>query len=56
MEDNERRRQPRSIIQSADADMPTAPDGYSQNCDKVARVQVGKAGLRLADQVKRLTP
>ena len=32
---------------AADADVPTAPDGYAQNCGKVGRVQVGKAGLRL---------
>ena len=38
------------------ADVPTAPDGYAQNCGKVARVQVGKAGLRLAEQVKKLLP
>ena len=41
---------------AADADVPTAPDGYAQNCGKVARVQVGKAGMRLADQVKKLLP
>jgi hypothetical protein len=39
---------------AADADVPTAPDGYAQNCGKVARVQAGKAGRRLADQVKQL--
>jgi hypothetical protein len=39
-----------------DADVPTAPDGYAQNCGRVARVQVGKAGLRLADQLKQLFP
>jgi hypothetical protein len=36
---------------AANADIPTAPEGYAQNCGKVARVQVGKAGLRLADQL-----
>jgi hypothetical protein len=41
---------------AADADVPAAPDGYAQNCGKVARVQVGKAGLRLADQVKGFFP
>jgi hypothetical protein len=41
---------------TADADVPTAPDGYAQNCGRVARVQVGKSGLRLADQVERLLP
>jgi hypothetical protein len=38
----------------ADGDVPTAPDGFAQNCGKVARVQVGKVGLRLNDQVKKL--
>jgi ribosomal protein S27E len=38
---------------TADADVPTAPDGYAQNCGKVARVQVGKAGTQLADQKSR---
>jgi hypothetical protein len=41
---------------AADADVPTAPDGYAQNCGKVARYQVGKAGMRLADQVEQLFP
>jgi hypothetical protein len=35
-------------------DVPTANDGYAQNCGKVARMQVGKAGMRLAEQVKKL--
>jgi hypothetical protein len=41
---------------AADADVPTAPNGYAQNCGKVARVQAGKAGMRLAEQIKRLFP
>ena len=41
---------------AADASVPTAPEGYAQNCGKVARVQVGKAGLRLADQFKARFP
>jgi hypothetical protein len=41
---------------AANADVPTAPDEYAQNCGKVARVQVGKAGLRIADQLKTLLP
>jgi hypothetical protein len=41
---------------AANVDVPTAPDGYARNCGKVARVQVGKAALRLADQLKRLFP
>jgi hypothetical protein len=36
---------------AADADVPTAQDGYAQNCGRVARVQAGKAGRRLADQI-----
>jgi hypothetical protein len=39
-----------------DADVPTAPEDYAPTCGKVARVQVGKAGLRLADQLKKLLP
>ena len=38
---------------AADADVPAAPECYAQNCGKFARVQVGKAGLRLADQVRK---
>jgi hypothetical protein len=41
---------------ATDADVPTAPDGYAQNCGKVARVQVGMAGLRLSDQIRKLVP
>jgi hypothetical protein len=41
---------------SANADVPTTPDGYAQNCGKVARLQVGKAGRRLADQIKKVLP
>jgi hypothetical protein len=37
-------------------DVPQAPDDYAPNCGKVARVQVGKAGWRLADQLKKLFP
>ena len=41
---------------ATNADVPTAPEGYAQNCGNVARMQVGKAGLRLADQLKWLFP
>jgi hypothetical protein len=41
---------------ATDADVPTAPDGYAQNCGKVARVQVGKAGMRLAEEVRKQVP
>jgi len=37
-------------------DGPQAPEDYAPNCGKVARVQIGKAGLRLADQLKTLLP
>ena len=38
------------------ADAPPAPADYAPACGRVARVQVGKAGLRLADQLKKLFP
>jgi hypothetical protein len=41
---------------AADADAPTAPEGYARNCGTIARVQVGKAGLRLAGHLKSLFP
>jgi hypothetical protein len=39
-----------------DEDVPEAPAEYAANCGRVARVQVGKAGLRLAEQLKKLFP
>jgi hypothetical protein len=39
-----------------DDDVPQAPAEYATNCGRVARVQVGKAGLRLAEQLKKLFP
>jgi hypothetical protein len=39
-----------------DADVPEAPAEYAPAAGKVARVQVGKAGQRLADQLKTLFP
>jgi S1/P1 Nuclease len=36
--------------------VPTAPDDYAPNAGKLARVQVGKAGRRLADQIKQMFP
>jgi hypothetical protein len=32
------------------------PADYPSACGKVARVQIGKAGSRLADQLKKLFP
>jgi hypothetical protein len=39
-----------------DEGAPEAPADYAGNCGRVARVQVGKAGLRLADQLPKLFP
>ena len=39
-----------------DDEVPEAPAEYAPACGKVARVQVGKAGNRLADQLKKLLP
>jgi hypothetical protein len=39
-----------------DDDVPEAPAEYAASCGRVARVQVGKAGLRLAEQLKKLFP
>ena len=39
-----------------DDEVPEAPAEYAPACGKVARVQVGKAGNRLADQLKKLFP
>jgi hypothetical protein len=36
--------------------VPQAPDDYAPNSGKVARVQIGKGGIRLADQLKTLFP
>jgi hypothetical protein len=39
-----------------DDDVPEVPAEYAANCGQVARVQIGKAGLRLAEQLKKLFP
>jgi hypothetical protein len=39
-----------------DAEAPEVPADYPSACGKVARVQIGKAGLRLADQLKKQFP
>jgi hypothetical protein len=39
-----------------DDDVPELPAEYVANAGRVARVQVGKAGTRLADQLKKLFP
>jgi hypothetical protein len=42
--------------QRGDEEVPQAPDGYASACGRTARVQIGKAGLRLAVQLKKLFP
>jgi hypothetical protein len=37
-------------------DAPEVPAEYPAACGLVARVQMGKAGSRLADQIKKLLP
>jgi hypothetical protein len=37
-------------------DVPQAPAEYAPSCGRVARVQIGKAGMRLADQLGKLFP
>jgi hypothetical protein len=37
-------------------DAPELPGDYAANAGKVARVQIGKAGTRLADQLKKVLP
>jgi hypothetical protein len=37
-------------------EVPEAPADYAPNCGQVARIQAGKAGIRLADQIKRVVP
>jgi hypothetical protein len=39
-----------------DDDVSEAPAEYAASCGRVARLQVGKAGLRLAEQLKKLFP
>jgi hypothetical protein len=37
-----------------DDDIPDAPDDYAHNAGRTARIQIGKAGLRLAEQIRQL--
>lgn len=37
-------------------EVPEPPAEYASTCGRVARVQVGKAGLRLSEQLKKLFP
>src|SRR5262249_44927339 len=44
------------VAAGRDDDAPEAPGGYAAGAGRTARVQVGKAGARLADQIRRLFP
>jgi imidazolonepropionase-like amidohydrolase len=44
------------VAAGRDDDAPEAPGGYAASACRTARVQIGKAGARLADQLKRLFP
>jgi hypothetical protein len=33
-------------------DLPQAPEDYAKNCGKIARIQIAKAGQRLADKIR----
>ena len=39
-----------------DDDIPQAPEDYGKNSGRTARIQVAKAGLRLADQLRSVLP
>ena len=43
-------------VARSDEDVPEPPAEYAASCGRVARVQIGKAGRRLAEQLKRLCP
>jgi hypothetical protein len=42
--------------QGRDDDVPEAPDEYAASAGRTARVQIGQAGIRLADQLKKRIP
>ncbi len=37
-----------------DKDLPKAPDDYAKDCGKFARIQIAKAGQRLAEQIRSI--
>ena len=39
-----------------DEDIPQAPEDYGKNSGRTARIQIGKAGQRLAEQVRSVLP
>jgi hypothetical protein len=39
-----------------DDDVPEAPDDYAMDAGRIARIQIGKAGQRLAGQISKLFP
>jgi hypothetical protein len=43
-------------VARSDEDVPEAPAEYAASCGRVARIQIGKAGLRLTGQLKKLFP
>ncbi|HEY7328720.1 MAG TPA: S1/P1 nuclease [Gemmataceae bacterium] len=43
-------------VSGSNEEVPEPPAEYPTSCGKVARVQIGKAGLRLAEQLKKLCP
>ena len=43
-------------VARSDEDVPEPPAEYPASCGRVARVQIGKAGRRLAEQLKKLCP
>jgi hypothetical protein len=43
-------------VARSDEDVPEPPAEYAASCGRVARVQIGKAGRRLAEQLKKLCP
>jgi hypothetical protein len=46
----------RVAVAGTNEEVPEAPAEYAASCGRVARVQIGKAGLRLAEQLKKLFP
>jgi hypothetical protein len=43
-------------VSGSNEEVPEPPAEYPVSCGRVARVQIGKAGLRLAEQLKKLCP
>jgi hypothetical protein len=43
-------------VAGRDDEVPEAPAEYATGTGRAARVQIGKAGTRLADQLRKLSP